>query len=202
MKFDELQNKWQSQQSNFKLSIETNLLLKEVQRNKRYFEAMIFWRDVREVTVGAVVSVFLAYFALKHDLWPLLGPVAGTFFVIAFLLIDRVLQRKKEVCTEVSLKSCTENTLLQVNHQTWLLLNVFWWYLLPPGVGIVFFCAWIIWHITYWTIWALVPFGTVAFYAFVCIGCYWLNQYEVRKELLPRKHELEQLLTSLENNIE
>ena len=62
MTFDELQKKWTSQQTGSKIAIDTDLLLKEVKRNKEQFESTIFWRDAREIGAGFVSSVFLFAF--------------------------------------------------------------------------------------------------------------------------------------------
>ena len=51
MTFDELQKSWQAQQSDFKLKIDSTILLKEVQRSKEYFEYLILWRDIRETVI-------------------------------------------------------------------------------------------------------------------------------------------------------
>jgi 4-hydroxybenzoate polyprenyltransferase len=88
--------------------------------------------------------------------------------------------------------------LFQVNHQIWLLKNVFWWYLLPiaAALGISFGVS--AWH------WRQegIPMATgIILFVLVCAltygGVYWLNQIAVRKDLEPRRQELETLLSSL-----
>jgi hypothetical protein len=136
--------------------------------------------------------------------------VAGSLVVVAimclyvagFFIIDRRLQKKKEPRHTDPLLACIESSLMQVNHQIWLLRNILWWYLLPPGIGIaLFFFA------VNWQLFKVLPaklvlpgclFSTL-FVAFVFWGVYRLNQSGVRKELIPRKEELEAMLKNIIN---
>jgi len=212
MTFDELQKTWQSQ-SNFKLKIDSDILLREVKRNKRNFESAIFWRDVREIGAGFVASVFLfagcVFFwllGLKNFVWPLLLlTVLGTG-VGSFILVDRIVQKRK--CPEHggTLMGYIESSLTQVVHQIWLLKNILWWYLLPLGGGLLIWfssCGLMVIMIKgmkaslgYLFFILACIIGTILLYC----GIYWLNQRAVRKELLPRKKELENLQHSLENS--
>ena len=49
---DKYQQAWQAQSSQTRVTVDADLLLKEVQRIQRTFRAMIFWRDFREVGSG------------------------------------------------------------------------------------------------------------------------------------------------------
>ncbi len=69
MTFDELEKSWQSQQENYKLKIDSNLVLKEIKRNQGSFESAIFWRDVREVGVAIMLVAVFLYFWIKDSLW-------------------------------------------------------------------------------------------------------------------------------------
>ncbi len=200
MTFDELQETWQSQQTSFKLSIDSDLLLREVKRNKRFFESAIFWRDVREVGVAFLMFLFFLYFGLKMKIWSLHATALLTLSVGVFMVVDRIIQKRK--CPELTgaLMVYIENSLAQVVHQIWLLKNVLWWYLLPPSIGIAIFIGHIAWLIRD------LPGRGLIFLSVYCVFCvllfwgvYLLNQRAVRKELNPRKEELEQLLNSLKN---
>lgn len=208
MTFNELQkNYWQKDAAAAKLIIDSDMLIREVKRNKDAFESSIFWRDFREVGVSVVmVGVFLhGAFKSKDNIW-----IAGSLVVVsimclyvaAFFLVDRRIQRKKEAKHTDPLLACIESSLIQVNHQIWLLKNVFWWYLLPPGIGIALF-----FFVVNWQLFKVLPaklvlpgclFSTL-FVAVVFLGVYWLNQYAVRKGLIPRKEELETMLKNLAN---
>ena len=136
MTFDELQKTWQSQRASFKLTIDSDLLLREVKRNKRFFESAIFWRDVREVGVAFIMFLFFLYFGLKMKIWSLHATALLTLSVGVFMVVDRIVQKRKRPEPAGTLMGCIESSLAQVVHQIWLLKNVLWWYLLPLGVGI------------------------------------------------------------------
>lgn len=203
MTFDELQNTWQSQ-SNLKLEIDSDTLLREVKRNKRNFESAIFWRDVREVSVAVMLFFFFLYFGIKHSLWPLSLLAILCLWVSVFMVIDRVVQKRRQPCLSDSLFICIKSSLAQINHQIWLLRNVLWWYLAPLGAGLIIwfsYCGLIVIiseepSLRYLLFILACIVGTICLYW----GIYWLNQMAVRKELLPRKEELENLQRSLENS--
>lgn len=210
MNLEELQKSWQSQEGQPRLTIEPDMLLKEIQRNKRNFESTVFWRDVKEVGIAFLMTALFLYFGIRYNAWPLVVLAILVFYVGVFLLVDRILQRRKKPTLTGPLLECIEGSLNQVNHQIWLLKNVLWWYLLPPGVGIGIFiicCAWdAIWNIVVWNIGGkeFVPilgflFGYSVFCVLLFWGIYWLNQRCVRKELQPRRQELEALLHNLKN---
>lgn len=201
MNFDELQKKWQSQQGGFKLRIGADVLLKEVQRNKENFESSIFWRDVREAGVALVMAVFFLYQGIKGNSWSLCLPGLACIFVGVFMIADRIIQKKKQPKPGDSLTGCIEISSAQVEHQIWLLKNVLWWYLLPFAIGIALFWGHVAWQVRN-------DPGTGLLFIGECFvglsvlytGIYYLNQWAVRKYLIPRKQELEKLLASLENN--
>lgn len=204
MTFDELQKIWHSQQADPKLTIDPDLLLKEIKRNKEYFESAIFWRDVREVGVAVMLVIFFLYFGIKHSLWPLSLLALLCLWVGVFMVVDRIVQKRRQPCLSDSLFNCVKSSLAQINHQVWLLRNVLWWYLAPLGAGLI------IWF-SYCGISVMIsekPSIGYLLFILTCIvgtillywGIYWLNQRAIRKELDPRKAELEQLLDSLEKN--
>ena len=185
MTFDELQKTWQSQQENYKLKIEPAILLREVQRNQKSFESTIFWRDVREVGIALLCGAVFLYFGIKSELWPLYLLAILCLWVSVFIVVDRRKQKRNQPCPSDSLFDYANSSLGQINHQIWLLKNVLWWYVAPIGVGLI--------------IW----FGSrsslidIVVVIFLSLGVYWLNQRAVRKELQPRKEELEELLNNL-----
>ncbi len=207
MTFNELQKTWQKDTSDSKLTIDSDMLIQEVKRNKDAFESCIFWRDFREVAIAIImVGVFL-YFAVKskYNLWIASSLVIVAFmclYVAVFFLIDRRLQRKKRPRHTDPLLACIESSLIQVNHQIWLLKNVFRWYLLPLGAGIALFfivVAWSAYKVLHQGRVLLMFGANVLGGALMFWGVYWLNQYVVRKGLVPRKQELESLLKNLSN---
>jgi Na+/melibiose symporter-like transporter len=208
MTFNELQkNYWQKDAAASKLTIDSDMLIREVKRNKDAFESTIFWRDFREVAVAVImVGVFLHGAArAKDNMWvagALVVVAISMLYVAAFFLIDRRLQKKREPRHTDPLLACVESSLTQVNHQIWLLKNVLWWYLLPPGAGIALFFFVVTWNLLKvlpaWQVLLGFLVGMLIV-ALVFWGVYWLNQFAVRKGLIPRRDELEAMLKNLAN---
>lgn len=201
MNFDDFQKSWQSQDAQ-KISINVDVLLNEVRANQLVFRTRIFVRDMIEVGVAAVlVPTFIAA-GLKVS-WTLHLCAFGCFVVGAYFLVDRLRQRKKTPDLHGSLKDCAITSLAEVSHQIWLLKNILWWYLLPIFVPIMVFFGWVAWKVSApvtTKILHLLPNASfvVVLYAFI----YWLNQLAVKKQLEPRRQQLNKLLDELgsENN--
>ena len=210
MTFNELQkNYWQKDVAASKLTIDSDMLIREVKRNKQAFESTIFWRDFREVAVSVImVGVFLhGAFKARENMWiagALVFVAIMCLYVAAFFVIDRRLQRKKEARHTDPLLACIETSLTQVKHQIWLLKNVFWWYLLPFAFGLAIFFTFTTWDLCKnLPVMRVLPmFGFVLLIvALIFWGVYQLNQYGVRKVLIPRKDELEAMLKSITNDV-
>jgi hypothetical protein len=121
--------------------------------------------------------------------------------VVLFFIFDRAVQRKKHPSRDKSLTTCIEDSLTQVNHQIWLLKNVLWWYLLPPGIGIIICFGFFAWQLHVAGKPVLIGLlGRSSFVGLVFLGVYLLNQRAVRKDLMPRKQELESLLKTLSDD--
>ncbi len=198
MSFDELQNAWQSQEPGKRVTLNLDLVLKEVARNQSHFAWSIFWRDVREVSVAWLMTGVFVYTGLRDQCWAWYVCAFTVFAVGLFLLVDRLAQKWKQSAPTDPLKACFERALAQVNHQIWLLENMLWWYLLPPGIGIATVFGYFLWDLRdTWPIGTMVLGGVAVFVGLIFWGVYRLNQYAVRKELLPRRQELEALLKAL-----
>jgi phosphoglycerol transferase MdoB-like AlkP superfamily enzyme len=199
MNFDELQKAWQSQNPGAKVTIDTDVLLKEVRRNQQQFRVTIFWRDVREVGVAFLLTVLFLYLGMRHHDWTDAVLALACFGVGTFMVVDRLLQRGKQPPSSDSLKTCIEGSLLQVNHQIWLLKNIVWWYLLPFTVAVGISICHSVWRAHNPGFPAMMV-GVISalFVALVYWGIYRLNQYAVRKSLEPRRQELDALLAALD----
>jgi CubicO group peptidase (beta-lactamase class C family) len=149
------------------------------------------------------VAYFLTWYFIRlgliHHTWTnsLMG--LASFGVGTFIVVDRFLQSHQRPVPSGSLASWIEDSLRQVNHQIWLLKNVFWWYLFPFGATLGFFVVASGWHSRHearqllgWGGYAL---GCALLFAFI----YKLNQSAVRKQLEPRKLELETLMSEIGN---
>jgi CubicO group peptidase (beta-lactamase class C family) len=194
MNFEDLQKAWQTQDASAKVTINADALLKLVRRDQKQFWRTILWRDVREVGVIYLMTWYFFHRGLRNGDWTdcLIG--FGCFAVATFMVVDRLLQRRKRPAASDPLTTCVEASLRQVNHQIWLLKNVFWWYLLPVVAPLGVFVVVSSWHARHQASdlagWGLYAVGGVLVYWFV----YWLNQVAVKKSLEPRRQELEALL--------
>jgi hypothetical protein len=195
MSFEEMQKTWQAQDANARVTINTDLLLKEVRRNQRQFWATIFWRDLREVIVAIGLTVYFSWQGAHAGNWTDYLVAAACLFVAVFFIADRFNQRRKQLPPNHSLKGCVENSLAQVSHQIWLLKNVFWWYLLPLLVPLLISMLYPVFRGGPGHAGPLI--AAVAVIVGVFGFVYWVNQYAVRKSLHPRREELENLLASL-----
>jgi len=199
MNTDTLKEAWRAQSSQTRLTIDADLLVKEVRRNERAFNATIFWRDVREVAVCLVMVPLWFYLGARDSLpWTWYLEVPALLWVAGFMLVDRWQHKQRPPEPGEPLGRRVEGSLARVGHQIWLLRNVLWWYLLPPGLAILPFfsqCAWEARSGGWWA--ALIIAGMVAVEVLVFAGVYWLNQRAVRSELEPRRRELEALLAGL-----
>ena len=206
MTFNELQKNWQSQPGNFTLTIDSDILLKQVERNKRNFELTVFWRDFIEVVTAIIMFFFFIGAGFKLKLWPAFLLALTCLWIAAFMVTDRLIQKRRQPKVTEILIDCIKTSLYKVNHQIWLLKNVLWWYLLPLGVGIFVFMSYLAFAVSRNGIgvsigWILLFIsGYLIFVFFLYWGIYWLNQRAVRKDLLPRKQELEQILKNLKND--
>ena len=197
MNFEDIQKSWQNQKAAGQISINAELLLKEVRRNQQQFRATILFRDVREVGVAFVLTVLFVYLAICQQDWTNYLIAVACFGVGTFMVVDRRLRRGKLPESHDSLRGCIEMSLAEVRHQIWLLKNVLWWYLLPIGASVVFSVLWSGRHAATGLIGPLISVGVIVL---VNGYIYWLNQHAVRKSLEPRRRELESLLAGLDKN--
>ena len=143
---DTLKEAWCAQTAQTRLTIDADLLLKEVRRNERSFNAMIFWRDLREIGVSLVMVPVWFYLIARHSLpWTAYLMVPALLWVAGFMLVDRWRHQQRPAEKGEPLGQRVAGSLANVEHQIWLLRNVVWWYLLPPGLAILAFFAQIAW---------------------------------------------------------
>jgi hypothetical protein len=197
---DELKKAWQSQTAQPRLTLDAGLVLNEVRRNERQFAATIFCRDVREVGVALVLVPVWFYLGHKQSLpWSWYAVVPALFWIAGFMMIDRMRQRPHQPKPGDDLRTSIEKSLAQVEHQIWLLRNVLWWYLLPIYAGLLVWPAHHSWDTRDDGWQTLAEFAGITFTFTLVLGfIYWLNQYAVRKQLKPRRRELQMLLKSLD----
>jgi hypothetical protein len=209
MNFEDLQKAWQCQDANAKNTINANanVLLKEFRRTQQLW-ATLFWSEgTLEIGGGFLMTLFFSYLGLRQASWtPFRLPnwdlllvafgCAGVGTFQAFMLVDRIVQRRTQTSANDPLKACIEASLNEVNHDIWLQRNVFWWCWLPfiTALAVCFGHASLRFHS---------PKFLEFLVLFVIPLAWWgyrLSQFTVRKALEPRRQELEALLASLAEN--
>lgn len=201
MSADDFQKAWRAQSSRTRVTIDADVLLKEVLRSQGHLQATVFWRDLREIGTALVMVPVWFYLGLTFSLpWTWYLAVPGFLWVAAFLFVDRRRHKQKPSDPGGPLLASVQESLVQVEHQIWLLRHVVWWYLLPLTIPGLAFFAQVAWRNSqnWWQF--AVGFALPALFV-VAIDylIYCLNQYAVRAQLEPRRQELLALLASLEN---
>jgi hypothetical protein len=198
---DDFQQAWKAQTSQTRLTIDADLLVKEVRRNQRYFTAIIFWRDIREVGIALLLVPLWSFMGGWLSLpwtWYLVVPVL--LWVAGYLLVDRMRHKRRPPEPGEPLRQHVENSLAEVEHQIRLLRNIFWWYLLPLALAILAFFGQVAWQLRSGgpAVAAIVSLIVIVA-LMITAGVYRLNQDAVRSELEPRRQELLALLVSLKD---
>lgn len=196
---DKYQQAWKADAAQMRVTFDAELLSKEVQRAQEDFRSMIFRRDLREVSVAAImIPVWLVMGVAMSLPWSWYLTVPAIVWVAGFILVDR--RRHPQQASEPGqpLLFYVTESLRQVEHQVWLLRNVFWWYLLPFTVAIMAFFVHTGWR-TSDTWWGAAVFACMlGLFLFVIYGAlYCLNQHAVRVLLEPRRQNLVKLAAHL-----
>ncbi|MEX0678329.1 MAG: serine hydrolase domain-containing protein [Pirellulales bacterium] len=206
MDSDKYQQAWQAHSSETRVTIDADLLLKEVQRNQRSFRATIFHRDFREVGIALLLLPLWLYLGVTFsEPWTWYLMVPALIWVIGFFLVDRMRHKQKCIGPGETLLESVKESLIQVEHQIWLLRNVFWWYLLPFTIPTLAFFAHLTWRVSELVAKDLLDVvglaGEFVFLVVVLSAVFYfvdyVNQRAVRTDLEPRRQELLALLKSL-----
>ena len=205
MEADQLQKVWQSQECGRQIAVDTDLVLKLVRRNYRSFRSNVFWNDMREVGIAAILVAFFTYHGVSAHLWPLFVMAAACAWVGLFQLGDHVWMKWKTPTPGETLVAWTESSLASVEHRTWRCKNVLWSCLLPFGIALVLavghfgFLIWGSQRVGWGFKTGMYVFlvGYMLFVTAFFYGVYWLNQRYIRTDLQPRKQELQTLLENL-----
>lgn len=199
METDDLKQAWQTQTSQTRLTIDPELLLKEVQRNQQIFATMIIWRDIREIGVALLMIPLWFYLGKKLSLpwtWYLTVPVF--VWTAGYMLAARMRGKRPAPEPGEPLRQRIESSLADIEHQIWLLGHVFWWALLPMAVAMLAFFGQAAWHDRAGGWWTVLGLSLVSFIGLSVLAIvYWLNQLAIRYALEPRRQELEALRRSL-----
>ncbi len=202
MEPDAFQKAWQVQSTETRITIDVDLLRKEVQRQQQDFRTIVFWRDFREVGVALVMIPVWFYLGARNSSpwsWYLTVPVL--VWIAGFMLVYRKRYQSRPSEPGEPLLVCVGKSLAEVEAQIWLLRNILWWYLLPPTLSIMAFFVHVTWRSA--SGWGEFVVGTLVCGLVLLLvygAIYLLNQYAVRAQLEPRRQELLALQAGLEDD--
>src|SRR4051794_14562102 len=119
---DPLQEAWQSQPQP---AVDTDRLVREFRQGQEKFEAVIRWRDAREVGVSLVLLPVWVAMGVGIGLpWTWYLMIPGIVWIAVFMTADQMRQRRRRAGPDAPLVRGVESALAEVEHQIWLLRNV------------------------------------------------------------------------------
>ncbi len=192
MNDQELKQLWQQQVLAPPAKVPDEQLVQAMKQKMAQFGRTIFWRDVREVAACLLLIVLFLPDYFKSTSW--LSKAGCLVVVVSAIFIGfRLVYSKRRDdprLTTNSLRDYLQDERRKLENQIHLLRTVLWWYILPLYIGAVMV-----------TVGGAGPLtGKILFagmYAVICAGIWWLNQYAVKKTLLPLKEELDQTLQEI-----
>ena len=140
---DELKSAWKAQPLPRQITMNAEVLLQQIRRNKASFTSEILWSTVFMI-LGWVVMAFMSigfgiYMVRRGAPWEamsgffLLGIIS--LAIAAYKALDRFRQMRR-VSLSAPVLACAEESLALVRHEIQLWSNVLWWLLLPLALGV------------------------------------------------------------------
>lgn len=193
MNIDELKPEWQSDAPNGVLPVRKEAeMLDYVKQRQRSFNRRLLFRDGLETLAAAAVFILFAL------MLPTAGWVTRTGLVVVMasciLIVWRLhatRRRQGRVSSDRPVAEMLRSEIRRTDDQIRLLETILWWYFSPLGVGVVLIVGGIRGLTGFTVVYAL---GVVTLGAII----HYLNQYSVRRELRPRRRELESMLAAME----
>ncbi len=192
MTLDDARSQWQNSNRELLTPTEREELIARVCRRAEKFGSEIFRRDAIETIVGLVLSVVFGMMFIAFDM-PLAKVGSGMAVVSILYIIFRL--HRTRTCVrpprpDASVRDFCGAEIERLDRQIQQSRSILWWYIAPClfSANLVFF--------------GLAGFGWVSagYFLFTILfgwGVYWLNQYAVRKSMLPVRDELSALLNDL-----
>jgi hypothetical protein len=164
-----------------------------MQTKMSQFRRRLDSRDFRELLACAVVVIVFGFYVYRERTpivrlgW--LMVIGSTGFIAWKLVHTR--RSTPPAAPGATLVESLRAELNSVRAQSRLLGSVLWWYLLPPGIGLL---------VATWgmPVQFLAKIPATLIYVAVFGFIYWLNQRAVSKQLLPLEAQLQSLLHSAE----
>jgi CubicO group peptidase (beta-lactamase class C family) len=205
---DKFQQAWRTQASETRVTFDTDVLLKAVQRNQQDFRATIFWGELNAIGIALLLLPVWIYMGIttgSHWTWYLMVPVL--VWQVGFTLAYRMRHRQRPSERGEPLLSRVTESLALVEQQTWLYRNLFWWNLLPAAIAMLAFFAQVTWQsfesvaIGWLDIVGLAGIFVFYFVVLFAVYCFvnYVIQRTVRTQHEPRRQELLALAASLKD---
>lgn len=188
----ELKELWLNQPPAGRAQPSGEALLANTKAKMKKMDRTLFWRDIREYVACAFI---VWWFGLRGTGADNALTITGRVVVVAgCLLIAGVLyysQRRQRPKADIaSVRKALEGELDRINRQIKLLRSVLWWYVLPISVG----CALIVFGTAKNPASVAAGLGAIVF---VCIFVCWINQFAVKRTLVPLQKQLQETIDSI-----
>lgn len=175
----------------------------ESKRFQQHFEAVLFWRDVREVGTALLLIPVWLFIGLKLALpwsWYLMVPALA--WIAGYMMLARVQGKRCSTGRSDPLVERLERMQTLIEQQIWFLGNVRWWGLVPIGVPMMLFISHIAW-LSGTSDWPTVLFVVLAA---LLIGTILLclervNQQAIHTHLRPEREKIKAQLLGLQQQV-
>lgn len=165
--------------------------LERIRRDAANLDRTVFWRDIRENLASLIVVLIFSYY-YYHETGTLVR--LGCAIVIVACIFSGIYSHLKKgritpAAPDAPLSETLNVEVQKVDAQITLLQSIFWWYLLPLGVGTIL----VIIGVSSSTSHRLL---SVMLCTAIYISIYWLNRRAVDRALLPMKQQLLAAITT------
>ena len=195
---DNLQQAWQTQSSQTKISIDSDVLLKVVQRDQQSFRAVVQTSDYVGVGIAILMVPVWIYMGVTESspwTWYLTLPVLVWWVV--FPIVYRMRHPLKPAQPDEPLVHCVERSLTEVDEQIWYHSKSFWWSASPLFASFVTFAFHSAWLRSDDWLDLLSNMDSVVFFLAFFSFLYFLIEKCGCSKYEPRRQELLTLLKSL-----
>jgi hypothetical protein len=206
---DELKSAWKAQPLPRQITMNADVLLQQLRRNKARFTSEILWSTVFMILGWVVVAFGVIGFGvhlLRRGVpWE---ATSGVFFLgiillaiaayTAYTALDRSRQMRR-VSLSAPVLACAEESLALMRYEIQLWGNVLWWLLLPLALGAESVALGFAW--TLGVHWLVSPFAFawLGILVILTLGGSWFSRWYVHTYYEPRRQELEAQVRELKS---
>ena len=197
---DNLQQAWQTQSSQAKVSINADVLLKVVQRDQQSFRSVVQSSDYWGIGIAIVMVPVWIYMGIKDSTpwtWYLTVPVLVWWVV--FPIVYRIRHPLKPAPSDEPLVHCVERSLSEIDDHVWFHSKSFWWSASPLFISVVTFAFHSAWLRSDDWLDLLSNMDSVVFFLAFFAFLYFLIEKCGCEKYEPRRQELLALLKSLKD---